>query len=218
MRNLYLYIFLQILGAYSCPSFGIPLSCPSWFSASDVDPGFLCYYDCMLIPTTKESKICPLYCSDLCDENYVGVAFFTLSGIYPGLTDAERALVSDAPREMLRAFAYSWKAESTCRKLFVKSSRNDESDACRHYIWAAITRCNLGLEFATRVLDAHENNPDEPLSEKSMDLANNRAGILACEKMSQNGSFDSERLVKSFQTDLKANRLIVISPAKGDPG
>lgn len=216
MNALKLFIFMSpFFIGYSFQSFGAPPQCLTWFSGANVSPGFLCFYDCMLIQTTKQTETCPLFCAELCEQSYAGAAFFTLSGIYPGLTDSERALVADAPREMMRAFAYWWKAESTCQTLYFKSSRNDESDACRHYLWAALVRCNLGLDFSMRILDAHENNPDEPLSEKSMDLANNRASILACEKMSETGLINENKLIKSFQKDLNANRLIVLSPRKG---
>lgn len=65
---------------------------------------------------------------------------------------------------------------------------------------------------AKSVLDAHENNPKEPLDQKSMDLANNRAGIFAAEQLLKNKNFSLPELKKEFLKQLKDGSIIVIKP------
>ena len=41
----------------------------------------------------------------------------------------------------------------------------------------------LGADLTTKILNAHESEPAQPLEKKSMDLANNRLGQIEAEKM-----------------------------------
>lgn len=206
-------VFAAFMTFLSSPQvFAFGLECESWFQSAHINPGLGCVFECTITKTDKNSGSCPLFCADLCDAEYFGVAFFKLSDIYPGLTLAERGLVAEFPRELTKAYAASWKAEQTCIGIYKASATNDESDACRHYVWAGLLAGKLGSQLAQKVLDAHENNPQEPLEEKSMDLANNRGGILACERLSLTKQCDSEHLLKSFINDLESGRLIVLKP------
>ena len=163
--------------------FGIPFQCNEWFSTAKVSPGLMCMLDCLTITTVPTTSICPNWCPDLCELNFGGVAFFQVSKLYPALTISERALVSEFPWEMTRAYASAWKAEGLCLKLYRGSTTNDESDACRHFIWAGLLTNYFGPKFSVAVLDAHENSEMQPVEEKAMDLSNNRAGVLACENL-----------------------------------
>ena len=64
--------------------------------------------------------------------------YLTLSGVYPTLTQAERDLVAKHPKEMLWAYKINWEAETLCLTLFEASLTNDASDACRHFVGAAL--------------------------------------------------------------------------------
>lgn len=141
-----------------------------------------------------------------------GVAFFEISKLYPALTMSERALVSEFPWEMTRAYAYSWKAERLCLTIYKGSTANDESDACRHFVWAGLLTSHFGPRFSVTVLDAHEDTLLQSVEEKAMDLANNRAGVLACENLRLISQCNGENLLKTFLDSLVQKRLIVLSP------
>lgn len=49
-------------------------------------------------------------------------------------------------------------------------SIDDESDAFRHFVWAALLTKELGKARAKEFLDAHETDPDQPHIERQMDL------------------------------------------------
>ncbi len=70
-------------------------------------------------------------------------------------------------------------------------------------------RKEFGNDIAKEVLDAHEDDPEQDQTEKSMDLANNRAGLIAAGKLMTNSSFSEEALVADFVSELKAGHLIV---------
>lgn len=188
----------------------IPESCPEWFENADVKPGIACVYNCVLIPTDIFTNTCPLFCASLCERDYAGVAFFKITDLYPGLTLTERGFVVDSPREAMIAYSYSWRAESTCDTKYFASGRNDESDACRHFIWAALLTQRLGSQKAKKILDAHEDNPAEPTAERAMDMANNRAGILSCERLMESGGCNDKNELTEFQTELRAGKIIVL--------
>jgi len=48
--------------------------------------------------------------------------------------------------------------------------------------------------------------------QKSMDLANNRAGILACNRLKEKNNCDYAHLIDEYKKDLNLGRLIVIKP------
>ena len=192
----------------------IPENCPRWFENSDVKPGIACVFNCVFIPTDNSSNTCSLSCPDLCERDFAGVAFFKIIDLYPGLTLAERGFATDSPRDAIIAYSYSWKAESICEQKYATSNHNDESDACRHFIWAALLTNRLGAGTAKKILDAHENNPDEATEERAMDMANNRAGILSCERLNENGTCNAETAMIEFQNELQAGRLIVLKPKR----
>jgi hypothetical protein len=211
MRFVRLLIAALLLGNAELLS-AMPLYCSDWFAAARVRPGLMCMLDCMAIRTSLTTAICPNWCADLCELNFGGVAFFEISKLYPALTMSERALVSEFPWEMTRAYAYSWKAERLCLTIYKGSTANDESDACRHFVWAGLLTSHFGPRFSVTVLDAHEDTLLQSVEEKAMDLANNRAGVLACENLRLISQCNGENLLKTFLDSLVQKRLIVLSP------
>ena len=97
---------------------------------------------------------------------------------------------------------------------------NDESDACRHYVWAILLAKNLNLKNAEIILNAHENNPLEPEDEKAMDVANNRIALIDFSKYDSN-VFDEKFILTLFKENLEKKKLIVLKPrfsnSKGVP-
>lgn len=125
----------------------------------------------------------------------------------------EKSLAAAHPEKMLQAYKLSWKAESICSELYLTSQTNDESDACRHFTWAALLTKNLGRDFAEKVLDAHEQEPNQLEEQKAMDMANNRRGISIAEKMIEKTMFSEQELINYFKKELKAGHLSVLSPS-----
>lgn len=139
--------------------------------------------------------ICYNYCSQYCkkaeDDTY------KVGEIY-GLTAKEKELAEKDPVKALKAYKLSLDAESSCLDIYASSQINDESDACRHYIWAATLYNEFGHQYAEEVLIAHELNPKQPSNQLNMDITNNKLGLESGKKLVGNKSFSSENVVKSF--------------------
>jgi hypothetical protein len=155
---------------------------------------------------------CPLACAEYCKESAGTDFLFKVSDLYPGLTASERALVAKYPKEALRVYMHKSTAESICAKQFGDNRTNDESDACRHFVWSALLRKNLGEELAQKFLNGHEEQPGQPKDQKAMDLSNNRAGMKTAERLEKSNSFSEENIIREFEGTLKRKELIVIDP------
>jgi RHS repeat-associated protein len=72
----------------------------------------------------------------------------------------------------------------------VGGRHNGKADALRHAYWTALTAAlTNNATFALELTTAHEQNPDQPLGEKLMDLNNNSVGLdVWRETKSTNGS------------------------------
>lgn len=161
-----------------------------------------------------DSFHCPNQCSSLCKSGLKGDFVFKLTELYPGLTAQERAMAAQEPSKMLLAYRLTWKAESLCRELYPTSATNDASDACRHFVWAALLTQEFKREFTEKVLYAHEQEPTQPEDEKAMDLANNQRGISTAEKLISRKSFSDEKIIEEFNLQLKQNMLIVLKKTR----
>ena len=104
----------------------------------------------------------------------------------------------------------SRKADKLCLTLFEDSHTNDESDACRHFVWAILLYKEFGLNFSQEILNAHEQTRKQPLNEKSMDMANNRIGLIKADKLSKENKLNDTDILATFQESLKAKELIVL--------
>lgn len=165
-----------------------------------------CLAACTALQVDMGTFDCPKFCDSLCVPTVAGEAVglgFKLSGLYPGLTDAERKFADKNPMGALRAYHLSWKAERICKEVYFVSDTNDESDACRHFIWASLLNIEFGLVVASEILDAHEQNPDQAETEKSMDLANNRRGLIISSKLIKGKKDPRFRSFKSIPEGLK---------------
>lgn len=164
-------------------------------------------------------------------------AIFSIADLYPGLNDAERKLAQEASTaEMLNAYSLSIRAQNICRKYYLNSRTNDESDACRHYIWAGLllnkfegqkvidfykknnfyycSKASL-LESETltsKILNAHESDRSNPLNEKKMDMYNNREGLCDAEVLIDSGKFSEDALLAKFADKIKSHRLVILKP------
>lgn len=111
---------------------------------------------------------------------------------------------------MFKSYKLGWTAEKLCSQLFKESSTNDESDACRHFIWSALLYKEYGLDFSTTVLNAHEQDLRQPTQEKAMDLANNRLGQLSAQSLIKKNRFNDQEVLKSFKENWKKENLIIL--------
>ena len=190
-------------------------SCVEWFKESKIPLGRDCLLKCASISTDMGTFDCPNICDQLCKSNIKDTVLFQLSDLYPGLTAEERALSTKYPSKMLSAYKLTWKAEKMCLNLYRSTQTNDESDACRHFVWASLMMKDLGIEFSTAVLNAHEQDPKQPEKEKAMDLANNRQGQIVAQDLIKKNLFNEENVLNAFKEDLKQGRLIVLRKVKG---
>jgi hypothetical protein len=186
--------------------------CDKWFAASKVKPGKNCMLECAVIPVDMGTFDCSLACADFCKESAGTDFLFKISDLYPGLTGSERALAAKYPKEALRVYINKSKAESICAKQFGDNRTNDESDACRHFVWAGLLRRDLGTELAQKFLNGHEDQPGQPKNQKEMDLANNKVGLRVSEKLEKAGIFSEESLVRELEAALSRKELMVIDP------
>lgn len=191
---------------------GISQTCVQWFKDSKIKPGPDCLLNCTVLNTGMATFDCPNQCPKFCQSPHNETFIFRLSDLYPGLTPAEKALSAKEPKKLLRAYELSWAAIKICKQLYPISDTNDESDACRHFVWAVLLYKEFGIEFATRVLNAHEQNPDQPQNEKSMDLANNRIGLISGEQLSKNNNINENEILESFKDHLSKGNIIVLKP------
>lgn len=193
--------------------FGSPLFadvCDEWFKGTGVAFGEKCLLSCASSITGLRTFRCPEDCARLCKENLGTNALFQLTDLYPSLTDAERALASKYPVKTLKAYQLSLAAESQCLLLYRSSELNDESDACRHFLWAGLLHQEFGRDFAEEILYAHEQEPGQPEEQKGMDLANNQRGASIAEVLIKNKKFSEAAMVDAFKKQLKIGNLVVL--------
>lgn len=79
-----------------------------------------------------------------------------------------------------------------------------------HFIWAALLNTKFGSKLTTELLDAHEQNPDQPEEEKSMDLANNRRGLIVSSELIKSKKSEDSVFLRQFLTDLKDGKIVVL--------
>ncbi len=210
-------LFLVIIAIWNSPALGDEVrakvatdDCLNWFTRSKLKPGKGCLGKCVTIPTDMSSFDCPNSCTNFCDSSLGTSALFNISDLYPGLTPAEKALAAEMPSKTLKAYQLSWKAEQICLGMFPASLTNDASDGCRHYMWSALMTKDFGDEIASKFLNAHEQDPEQPSEEKAMDIENNKLGLSAASLIIKSKKFSEDELSKKFQQDLKSGKIRVL--------
>lgn len=185
--------------------------CLEWFQKTKIDNKHKnCESECSVAMIDMRTFHCHSQCPELC--SILDNESISKYVIYPGLTSKEKALIDKYPKEALIVFIQKMHAEISSTRQFPIQKSDDEGDAFRHYIWAGLLTKELGADLAQMFLDAHEENSLQSNEEKSMDLANNRGGILAAQKLQKSNKLDLENLEKQALEDLKEKKLIVINP------
>ncbi len=190
VKNLFLFAAL---------TFGVTVEaddCSKWFSKGKAKPGTSdCEIKCGITPTDMGTFDCPQRCEEFCHPS-----------------SGSPALVAKNPKEALIVFRLKNKAEHLTDKYFPEGRLNDESDVFWHFLWASLLVKEIGTDRAQRYLDAHEMNPSQPASERAMDLANNRGGILAAQKLKDKGNLNDEQIERAGLEALRKNELVVLEP------
>ena len=187
--------------------------CQKWFENAGLKKDENCIIQCGIAETDMGTFQCPEQCPSLCRSPNTERFIFNISYLY-GLTPAERALSAKYPKKMMLAYKLTWDTKGLCSKLFKTSVTNDESDACRHFIWAGLLYKKFGFELSQQILNAHEHDKNQPLREKAMDLANNRLGLATAIELSKDNKLNKKSLLESFQKNLKQRSLVIIKPIK----
>ncbi len=194
--------------------------CQKWFARANLKPGPKCAASCAALPTDMSTFTCTTFCEKYCTTTADKIAnagkaakrraLAALADLYPGLTDEEQKLAEADPEKALQAYILSHRAENLCRKIYPASAVNDESDACRHFVWASLLQNDFGTKYAEKVLAAHEADPLQPKSEKAMDKANNEVGLLSSRNLISQKRFSEGNVVAEFKRSLAAGSLTVI--------
>lgn len=196
-----------ILPVFFIASHALGDVCQDWLNGLKIEKAEDCESECRIGEKDMSTYMCSLQCEQLC-KNF-GKSSAPEENFY-GLTDAELKFCKENKVDCLKAYKKTWDAEKICLNIYPASLVNDESDACRHYVWALLLSNSIGEKNAEAVLNAHETNPKEPTDEKAMDLANNRLGLLNYKKLKDN--FNDEDIKKSFLEELENKKFIIIKP------
>ncbi len=205
-KNIYCFFLLFFI---HIPSFSDD-SCKQWFEQGRISTESSdCLIKCASLVTDMGTFHCPDECDNLCRSSTREKLLFRYV-YYPALTKAERALIAKYPKKAYIAYKQKHLATSRTDFYFPRGLVNDESDAFRHFIWAGLLRKELGLSFAQMFLDAHENNIYQTETEKAMDLANNRAGLLESERLEKQKKLNLKNLEKVALKYLREQKLVVL--------
>ncbi len=182
--------------------------CDDWFRQTKAAESENCLSTCLIAKKDLSNFVCSQKCEDFCSID-PGNSFSFLN--YYGLTKEEVRFCSEHRIVCLTAYRLTWSAENLCKQIYLQSSVNDESDACRHYVWSILLSRELGLRHALSILSAHEKNPNEKADEMQMDLDNNEAGIDYFSKLTKKNITDEE-ILSSFKRALSGKKLVIIKP------
>ena len=190
--------------------------CARWFKNGKIAVGPRCPSQCQVLSTGMGTFLCPRDCEKFCatrPDPKTGLGKYLF---YPGLTSKEKELVAKYPKEALKVFIQKEKAQSATYNKFKRDGERDESDAYRHFVWAGFLSKELGPDLAKEFLDAHEADSSGDDPDKAMDLANNRAGLLAAEHLRKEKRLTDAEIEREAEEALAGKTLIVLKP-KGAP-
>ncbi len=180
-------------------------TCDDWFNKLELKDKN-CVTNCALAAVDMATVSCTLKCDALCKRSKEDDSNFY------GLTSDEIEFCNDNKIKCLNAYKLSWSAEKLCLKIYPASRTNDESDACRHYIWAFLLIKEFNLDFTQKILEAHESKPKEPEEERKMDIFNNTLAINIFKNLGKNKNLSEEEILRSFKDQLKNKKLMIIKP------
>lgn len=169
---------------------------------------------CLSAPLDMGSFYCASECKDLCRTDSTEVNH---NSTYQYLNTEEQKLVAAHPLEAITVYKQKNKAIQLTETYFGHDGEDDESDAFRHFVWAGLLYSELGPDRAKVYLDAHEAEESVKSPARSMDLANNRAGQIAAERLTRLGSLNENQIVNFALKALRNKELVVIQPSAQMP-
>lgn len=186
--------------------------CVAWFNRAKIKAGTKdCELSCATLMVDMGTFMCPDQCDELCNtkrEESLLAKFI----LYPGLTPAEKNLVAKSPKDALTVYRQKNIAETSASRNFPDQNLNDETDAFRHFLWAALLTKELGKAKAKEFLDAHEADPDQPDIEHQMDVHNNNRGQTAAESLIKEKRWSEKNIEAKGLEELRSKRLQVLKP------
>lgn len=194
-------------------------ACEKWFSNLNIKDESLCESKCRTSRIDMSSFDCTDKCDKLCRKLKAKKSPETLYGLESmyALTDDEITFCKQNKINCVKAYKESWNAEKICLSIYSSSNTNDESDACRHYVWSILLSREIGKKDAETVLSAHENNPREDQEQKNMDSKNNKIGLESYQK-NKDKFISDEAIKQSFIDELKKDKFIILKPKYSDTG
>lgn len=151
------FLFFIVILFFS--NFSMASKCDSWFFQAKIkETGPKCVLKCATLKADMGTFDCPNSCDRLCrmapkEKKTDSINQFAY---YFGLTANELTLVTKYPNESLIVYKQKDIAQGIVAKYFKVDRPDSESDAIRHYTWAALLTKELGPEIAKKYLDAHE--------------------------------------------------------------
>lgn len=192
-------------------------ACEKWFNNLNIKDHQKCESICRTSITDMSSFGCVNECNKLCKKLTKNPeTLYGIENMY-ALTDDEISFCKKNKINCIKAYKESWNAEKICLSIYPTSNTNDESDACRHYVWAILLSREIGEKDAATVLAAHENNPRELQEQKDMDTKNNQIGLDGYQK--NKDKFTSDEVIKqSFIDELKRDKFIILKQYYSNTG
>lgn len=185
--------------------------CEKWFfESTKVEPRNPdCIGRCASAMVGMDTFMCPQQCKELCkiylDRYIVDELTFRYS-----LSNAEKNLIAKYPKDALFVYLAKGEAEQSTKRLFKFGPHNNEGDAFRHFVWSGLVTNKIGEEKARLFLDAHEQDPNQPTSQKEMDSYNNDQGMAEANRLKKESSFSQENLEKGALKALREGKLKVL--------
>jgi hypothetical protein len=186
--------------------------CADWFNKGKIEIGSKgCELKCATLMTDMGTFMCPDQCDLFCQKkespNLLGKFIY-----YPGLTPAEKKLVTNRPIDALTVYRQMRIAEESSFRNFPNQDLNDESDAFRHFVWSGLLTKEIGSDKAKEFLDAHEANSLQPDNEFKMDTFNNNKGQSAAEALIKENNWNLKNLESKGLDELRSQQLQVLKP------
>jgi hypothetical protein len=187
-------------------------ACEAWFEKLKIKDPKQCIIKCSTAPVDMSNYLCRSQCDQLCKN--LGKKTEKEPNFYD-LTDDEITFCKENKVDCLKAYGLSYFAEQKCLEIYPASDHNNESDACRHYVWSYFLSKEFGIVKALRILNAHENNPKQSSKEKSMDTHNNE---LAINDFKVKKNIDADQVLSKFKENLKNKKFKIIRPTYSTSG
>lgn len=186
--------------------------CERWFFANEIEPGADdCTERCASSAVGMDTFSCPAECKELCSTYLPRYIIDELTFSY-ALKEIEKSLIAKHPKDALSVFMAKREAIESTKRIFHRNGHNDESDAFRHFMWSGLTNGKTGEQMARLFLDAHEQDPEQPVAERKMDTHNNDRGIEESKRLQNRKRFSLEALEKAGLHSLQEGSLKVLNP------